>query len=200
MYFWLSGQWCAKNDLVLDVLFPLLGIRLALERLVAVLAAPAGEKADAGRTLVVDDEILDSPLNLRVPSALVKAGNFRRDASSTMHFLPRPHVAVELDQRIADRVGRRIRLGNRAIEQRDGVVALEIGGVRQDQVGEVDHLGMEGVDHHQERNLVLAGSSGVFRAQHVLDIRRVHGRVPRHVGHEQDQRVERIGIVVGRRW
>jgi hypothetical protein len=35
-----------EERLVLDVFFPLVGVRLALERLVAILAAPAGKEAD----------------------------------------------------------------------------------------------------------------------------------------------------------
>ena len=57
------------------------------------------------------------------------------------------HVAVGRDHRLADRVGRAVGVGDRPVEQRDAVPALEIGRVGQDEVGVGDRLGEEGVAH-----------------------------------------------------
>ena len=185
-----------EERLVLDVLFPLFRIRLALERLFAILATPASQKADAGRTLVIDDEIR-VVLELARTVGVGKRREFQTRGHFHQHFLPWPHVAVEFQQRVANRVGRCIRFRDRTIQQRNRVVTLQIRGIRQHQIGKVDHLGVERVYHHQKRDLVLTRLFRVFFAQHVLHVFGVHGRVPRHVRHEQHQRIDGIGIMVG---
>ena len=54
-------------------------------------------------------------------------------------------VAIGPYHRLADRVSRGVGLGNRPVEQRDAVPALEVGGVRQNQIGVRDHLREIGV-------------------------------------------------------
>ena len=51
---------------------------------------------------------------------------------------------------------------------------------------------MECIDHHEERDSVFA--VGILGPQHVLHRLRIHAGIPCHVRHEQNQRVDGIGI------
>ena len=53
---------------------------------------------------------------------------------------------------------------------------------------------MKRIDHHQKWNPVLAGV--VPAHQQLPHFGRVHRRVPRHVGHEQEQRVDGVRVLV----
>ena len=70
-------------------------------------------------------------------------------------------------------------------------MAFEIRRVRQHQVGERDRFRIVGVDVDDVRNPVLAARR---RVRHSICrvARRVHRRVPAHVGHEQQQRVDAV--------
>ena len=71
-------------------------------------------------------------------------------------------------------------------------MAFQVSGVRQDEVGEGRRLRLEGVAHHQEGDLVLAVLVPVV--EHAPHFHRVHGRVPGHVGHEDEQGIDAVGI------
>ena len=71
-------------------------------------------------------------------------------------------------------------------------MALEIRGVGQDQIGERDGLRLECITDDDERDLVFAVRIAVV--QHLANLRRVHRRVPGHIGHEHEQRVDPIRI------
>ena len=73
---------------------------------------------------------------------------------------------------------------------------LEVGGVGQHQVGEGHSLALEGVANHQKRDQVL--TLVVLAVQHLAHRHGVHGRVPGHVGHEDHQRVEAVGVALDR--
>ncbi len=180
-----------EETLVLDVALPLLRIGLAAQGFVAVLAAPSGKKPDARYFLVVDDEIL-------VVGELARAvgvgerGKLEPGRQLDQNFLPRPDVAIRIDDGLPDRVRRCVGLGDRPVEQRDRVVALEVRRIRQDQVGEAHRLRVERIDDDQKRDDVL--SALVLLRQHFADPARVHRRIPCHVGHEQQQRVNSVRI------
>jgi len=184
-----------KERLVLDIFFPLLRIRRAAQVRFAVGASPAGEKTDAGQLFVVDDEV-PVVAEFARPVGAGKCRELEPRGELDQHLLPRPHVAVELEHRMTDGIACRVRLGNRTVEKRDRVVALEIRGVGQDEIGEVDGLGMEGVDHYQEWNRIFAAL--VLAHQHLAHLGGVHGRVPGHVGHEQEQCVDRVRVPICR--
>ena len=81
---------------------------------------------------------------------------------------------------------------DRPVEQRDAVPALEIGRVGQHEIGVGDRLGEVGVRIDEMRDLVSA--VGVLVGEHVDDARGVHRRIPRHVRHVHEQRIDRIRI------
>ena len=186
-------QFVVKETAVVDVFLPLSRVRRAAQRLFAVLAAPAGQKADAGGLLEAHDEVAV----IAVFGAAVVVGErreFQAPGQFHHHLLPRPRVAVGCEHRRADGIAHRVGFGNRAVEQRDGVVTLQVGRVRQHQVGEAHHLRVKGVNDDQKRYPVFA--AGVLRLQHLAHARGVHRRVPGHVGHEHHQRVHRVGVAV----
>ena len=147
-----------------------------------------------GERLVADDEVAGSRANLRVPSGLRE----RRKARAATRARPaRPARAARRDR--ASRIGWRIAsaggvgLGDRAVEQRDRVVALEVRRVGQHEIGEGDGLRLERVARRR-RTESCSRRRASFARQHLARAGRVHRRVPRHVRHEQQQRVDRIGI------
>ena len=190
-----------EDAIICGVHLPLFRVRLAAHRLLPVCAAPAGEKADPGARLglVADDEI-------RVIDVLARAagvderGQLQAARKLDQDLLERLAFPGGRQHRHAHRVHGAVELGDRPVEHRHDVVALEVGGVRQNQVGERGHLGMECVAHHQKRNLVFAPSFPLgfppahAVVEHLAHLDRVHGRVPCHVGHEDHQRVEGIRV------
>jgi len=191
------GQRVVIDAVVLRVLFPLPRIRLADERLVTVLAAPADQEAHtrARCRLVIDDE-------LRIVAILALA--FRRRERGELeaarqfdeHFLERLAFARRRHDGHAHGIDGAVELGNRPVEHRHRVVAFEVRRIGQDQIGERCHLRLERIAHDDERNLVLAVV--VFVREHLADFDGIHRRVPRHVGHEDQQRVDRIRIAAPR--
>ena len=190
-------QLVMEHAVVLRVHLPLPRVRLALEELLATLAAPAGQEADtrARRGLEVDDEV-------RVVAELAGAGlgdeGGQPEARTQFdqHVLERFAVTLGRHDRDAHRVARPVELGDRPVEHRQRVVALEVGRVRQYQVGERDRLRLERVGNDDERDLVLAVV--VLVDEHLAHLDRVHRRVPRHVGHEQQQRVDLVRVAAPR--
>ena len=191
------GEFVAPETAVFDIAVKLVRVGRAGAVAVAGLAAPPRQRADPRRPFVVDQIIR------------VAAGIFRRAvlvgqsrqadprAEIDQHALERPHVAVGLDHRLADRVGRPVGAADRPVEHRYRVPALEICGVGQDDVAIGHGLRPERVGIDDERDLVLAGRR-IAVGQHVDHAGRVHRRIPRHVGHEHEQHVDRVGIALPR--
>ena len=71
-------------------------------------------------------------------------------------------------------------------------MALEVSGIRQHQVGEGGHLRLESVADNQEGNFVFALFVAVI--EHLAHLDGIHRRVPRHVGHEDQQGVDAVRI------
>ena len=108
------------------------------------------------------------------------------------HILEGFALAFGREHRNAHRIARPVELGDRPVEHRHHVVALEIGRVGQHEIGERRHLGFERVADDQKRNAVLALLVAIV--QHFPHGERVHGRVPRHVRHEDEKRVDAVRI------
>ena len=153
--------------------------------------APAGQRADAWLALVMDDvigvvgEFLAAILGdeARQVQARTQLAQGRLEAA---------HVAVRLDHGPADRVGGGVRLAYGTVEQRDAVVALQIGRVGQDEVGIGHHLAAIGVRIDDARDDIVAAR--VLVRQHVHHARRIHRRIPCHVRHIEEKRVDPVGI------
>ena len=177
---------------VLDVAVQLVRVDGPAPRPVAVDAAEPGERADARPPLVADDIVGIVLVEGRSP-AVDEGRQAKPRAEIDQDALEPAHVAVRLDHRPADRVADRIRLRDRPVEKRNAVVPLEIGRVGQDQVGIGDHLGRIGVRIDDLGDAVFAGRL-VLVLQHADHAGGVHRRVPRHVGHVEEQHVGRIGI------
>ena len=131
------GQLVEPVAAIVDVMLQLFGIGRAPPLRLAVGTAEAGERAEPRRAFVVHDVI---GIAARIARAAVGAGHAWKAeprAEVEQNLLEGTHVAIGLHHRLADRIGRAIGLRDRAVEQRDAVPALEIGGVRQDQVGVV---------------------------------------------------------------
>ena len=71
-------------------------------------------------------------------------------------------------------------------------MAFQIGRIRQHQIGIGHHFAGIGIGIDDFRNFVLARL--ILVGQHVDDGFGVHRRVPRHVGHIHEQRVDLVGI------
>ena len=183
-----------------DVALQLLRIRRALAVLRAVRAAPAGEQADAGRALVAHD-VVGVVAVLRRAVGVHHARQAEPRAEVEQHRLEAAHVAraprascvagSNTGWRIASAA--RVGVGDRAVEQRDRVEAFEIGRVGQHQVGVRDHLARVRVGIDDVRDAVFAASRRVSVSQ-CMRLARVHRRVPAHVGHEHQQRVDPVRI------
>ena len=182
---------------ILDVLLKLLRIDLALAGLGAVGPAETRERADAGPALVIDNIVGIAAGEFRRHVLLDHARQAQPCAKVEHHRLERSHVAVGLDHRLADRVCRPVRFGDRAVEQRDAVPTLQIGRVGQDQVGIGDHLRIVGIGVDDLRDDIIAGLLVDF-CQVIHDSTGIHGRIPAHVGHVHEQHVDAVGVLVGR--
>ena len=86
--------------------------------------------------------------------------------------------------------------GDGAVEQRNAVPALEVGGVGQHEVGVGDGLGEVGVGVDDLGDLVVAGG-WVLVSEMRQRGGQVHRRVPAHVGHVQEQHIDGVGIAAG---
>src|SRR5450432_2019113 len=106
------------------VYFELAWIRLADTLFSTILAAPAGEQADARRTLVLDHVLCIAAWVLcRAVSVVDHAGQLQARSEIEQHVLERPHIAVWSAYRLADRIACAVGVGYRTIQQRHTVVA-----------------------------------------------------------------------------
>ena len=121
-----------------------------------------------------------------------EGGQLEAPGELHQHLLERLALAGGRHHGHAHRVAGPVELRDRPVEHRHHVVALEVGRVGQHQVGERGHLRLERVAHDDEGDLVVP--AGVAVVQHPAHFRRVHGRVPRHVRHEDHQRVDAVRI------
>ncbi len=186
------GQVIAPEALVLDIAVELLRVHRPGPLLVAARTAPAGERADAGLALVVDEVVRIAARIARAAIGIGEARQFQPRAELDQDVLERPHVAVGLEHRLADRVGRPLGRADRPVEQRDAVPALEIGRVGQHEIGIRHHLREVRVGIDDARDLVAAVR--LLVGQHGDRAGGVHRRVPRHVRHVHEQRVDLVRI------
>ena len=152
-----TRQLVMEHAIVLLIHLPLVRIGFAEQRLLAALAAPARQKADAGAGfgLPVDDEIgIVAVLALAFLGD--EGGQFQARAQFDQHLLERLAFARRRQHRNAHRIHRAVELRNRPVQHRHHIMALQISRVRQDQIREGSRLGMESIANHDERNLVLA--------------------------------------------
>ncbi len=107
------------------------------------------------------------------------------------------HIAVRLHHRPADAVCGGFRLTDRAVEQRNAVVPLQVRRVGQNEVRKRHHLRRIGVGVDEFRDHILPVL--ILVRQHVHHAARVHGGVPGHVRHVHHHdvdlvRVARMGV------
>ena len=152
---------------------------------------PPGQRADTGPALVVGDVVGVVGIGL-IAVLIDERGQPQPGAQIAQHRLEAPHFAVGLHHRPADRIGGQIGFADRTVEQRDAVVPLQIGRVRQDQVGIGHHFRRIGIRIDDPRDHVV--SVGIRVGEHGHGLGRVHRRIPRHVGHVEHQRVDPVGI------
>ena len=119
------------------------------------------------------------------------AGQAEPRAEIEQHGLERPHIAVGLDDRLADGIGRAIGFRDRPVEQRDAVPALEIGRVGQDEIGIVHHLRSIGVGIDDVRDDIFAGRLVLARSDAAIVFGDIHRRVPAHIRHVEEEHVDR---------
>ena len=93
---------------------------------------------------------------------------------------------------MADRVGGAVGVGDRPVQHRNRVEAFQVRRVRQDQVGVGDHLRGIRIGVDDARDLVLAAR--VLVGEPADRLGGVHRRVPAHVRHEHQQRVDLVWI------
>src|SRR5690242_17911755 len=101
-----------------DVLHELLRIGLAMPLLAAIGAAPAGEHADAGLALMIDDVVGIEARIFRLAIELDEARQLEPRAEIDQHVLEGPHIAIRGDHRLADRIPRGIGMADGTVEQR----------------------------------------------------------------------------------
>ncbi len=89
-----GGHFAVPVAAVLDVARELLGIRCADAVAGAVGAAPAGEQANAGRALVLDDVLRIAARIFRVAVLGDQSRQLEPRAEIEQHVLERPHVAI----------------------------------------------------------------------------------------------------------
>src|SRR3546814_18431972 len=94
--------------------------------------APAGQRADARRALVVDDVVRIAAGIDRRAALVGEARQLQPGAEVDEHVLERSDVAVGRADRLAAGVARPVRAAARQVEQGDAVPGAEMGGVRQD--------------------------------------------------------------------
>jgi anti-sigma factor RsiW len=100
-----------------DVPFKLARVGLAAAPGAAILAAVPCQWTNAGPTLVIDDIIGIAPRVFRRAVSSAEAWQLEARAQIDEDALERPHVAIGSDDRLADRIGGRVGLGNGPIEQ-----------------------------------------------------------------------------------
>ena len=179
---------------VLDVTLELVRVRRALAAFGAIRAAPARQRADARRAFVVGDIIGIAARIFGRAVLMRQARQTEADTEIDQHFLERPHVPVRCHDRLADRVRRPVSVADRAVQQGNAVPALQICGVRQDQIGIGHHLGGICVGIDDLRYPVFAGFRVLVR-QLLHRALGIHRRIPAHVRHVHEQGVDRIRVL-----
>ena len=189
----LAGKLFPPVTAVLYIFVQLVRVGRALPGLRAVLAPPAGQRADPRLAFMVDDVVRIAARIGRTAHFLDKSRQTQPGAQVDQHVLERPHVPVGLDHRLADGIGCSVGVADRPIEKRDAVPALEVGGVREDQVRVGHGLRIVGVRVDDVGDFVAAARL-VLVGEHLQGSRGVHGRVPRHVGHVHEQHFDGVRI------
>ena len=180
-----------EEPAIVDIALELIGVRRAAPGLVAR-ATKAHQGADAGAAFVAGDVIGVISKSGRAIGCH-ETGQAKPCAQINQHRLKATHIAVGRDHRPADRIGRCVSLGDRAVKQADAVMALKIGGVGQDQIGIGDHLGAIGIGIDDARDDIVA-CLRVFVGEHLDHAARAHRGIPRHIRHVEKQRVDLVGI------
>ena len=157
----------------------------------AIFAAPAHQKTNAGCGLEIHDEI-GIAFELSLALGCGEGGEFQARGDLDQHLLKRPAFAFGLDHGDTHRIDRAIVFRNRAIQHAHHIVALKIGRVGQHQISKGHGLALEGITHHEEGNHVL--TLVVFAVEHLAHRHGVHRAVPSHIGHEDHQRVDAVRI------
>ena len=182
-----------EKTIILFVHFPLLGVRFSAQGFLATLAAPACQKTDtrAWSGFIIHHEIRIILVFARTLGG-GKGRKFETACQLDQYLLKRLALAFWRQHRNAHRIHRPIEFRDRPVQHGHAIVALQIGCVGQDQVGERGSLRLERIAHHDERDLVAA--VGILVGEHVAHFRSIHAGVPRHVGHEQQQGIDRIRV------
>ena len=186
-------QFVMVVTVVLFIHLPLVRVRFALHELLATLAAPAGEETNAGAGfhLIVDNEILVVAETTRA-IGVRKCRQLEARGQLDQHLLERFALAGRRNHRNTDGIHRSVEFGDRPVEHRHDIVPLQVGRVRQHQVGIRHHFRLKGIADNDERDPIFAVL--IFVVEHLAHLDRVHGRVPRHVRHEDHERVELVRV------
>ena len=178
---------------VFDVALKLGGIRCANARLRSFRTTPTREQTDARRALVVDDVLRVAARVFCGTAGVDEPRQAEPRAEIEQDILERAHVTIGLHDRLANRVGCAIGIRDRAVEQADAIVAFEVGRVRQHQIGKRDGFRIVSIGIDDVRDAVVAARRITF-AEHAPCRGRVHRRIPGHVCHEQEQRIDATRI------
>ena len=188
------GQVVLEHAVVGRVGLPLLGVGLAAQVLVAVFTAPAHQKANAGLRLEVHHKIRVAG-ELGCTFGRGEGWEFEAGRQLDQHLLERPALPQRRHHRHTHRIHRTIKLRDRPVQHAHHIMPLQVSGVRQHQVGKGHGLTLEGVTHHQEGDHMLA--SLILAVEHLTHRHGVHRAVPGHVGHEDQQGVDAVGVTLG---
>ena len=175
---------------IVDIGLQLVGVHFT-PAMIGPIPTEARQRADARAADVVGD-VIGVILVFRAAVFVHKAGHAEPRAQIAEHRLEAAHVAVRLHHRPADRVRHRVAFADRAVQQADAVVTLQIGRVGQDQVGVGHHFGRIGIRIDDAGDDVVAVF--VLVGQHVDDAGGIHRRIPRHVRHIHEKRVDLVRI------
>ena len=173
---------------VFDIAVNLVGVRRAAPMFTSVATEP-GQRTDTGAANVVG-YIVGIILIFLAAIFIHKARQPKPRAKLAKDRLEAAHVTVGFDHRPADRVGHAVRFADRTIEQRDAVVSFQIGRVRQDQVCIGHHFRRIGIRIDDPRDHIV--TVFIFVGQHLVHAAHVHRRVPRHIGHIHEKRVDLV--------
>ena len=188
------GHVVLEHAVVGRVSLPLLGVGFTAQVLVTIFATPAHQKANAGLRLEVHHKI-------RVAGELGRSlsrgegREFEASRQLNQHLLERPALPQRRHHGHTHRIHRTIELRNWPVQHAHHVMPLQVGGVRQHQVGKGHGLALKGVTHHQKGDHMLA--SLILAVEHLAHRHGVHRAVPGHVGHEDQQGVDAVGVTLG---
>ena len=181
---------------IVDIGLELIGIDGPPALGLAVLAAKPCERPKTRGAFMVHDVVGIAAGITRRAIGPCHAGKAEPGAQVQQDGLKGPHIAVRFDHGLADGIGGAIGFGNRPVEHRNAVPALEIGCIRQDEIGVVHHLGIIGIGIDDARDDIFAIVA--FGGERLQRVRHIHGRVPAHVGHVHEEKIDSVGIALGR--